>query len=128
MDYRATISRALRQAQALLWVNLPSADNVQDSETITQLQQLLRSPDVAEALRAGPDTELVFYLRAAARVSADDRGNDREIITKLWPILDNPALNEALDLEQDVVNGSLGHSVRSKIAELIFSNLWSRRT
>ncbi len=124
MDHRATIRHALCQAQDLLWENLPSIHHLTDGETIEQLRQLICSRDVAEALRSGPDCELAFYLRAGARVLADDRWSDREIITKLWPILDNQALNQALDVEQAEVDSRPAY----KIVTLIFSNLWSRDT
>jgi hypothetical protein len=128
MDHRATIFRTLCIAQGLLWANLPSTQHLADSETVAQLRRLLRSSDVAEALRAGPDCELVFYLRAGARTLADDQGDDREIITKLWPILDNQALIEALYAEQDAANKTQTYPVRNRILALILSNFRSRGT
>jgi len=47
-------------------------------------------------LQRSSDTFLAFALRAVEHVVADPSQTDREIIDRLWDVLDDPHLNQAL--------------------------------
>jgi len=47
------------------------------------------------------DTSLAFTLRAVEHVVADQSQTDREIINRLWDVLDDPHLNQALGIPQN---------------------------
>jgi type 1 fimbriae regulatory protein FimE len=66
----------------------------------------VRSPAVQSALERSSDTFLAFALRAVERILADQSRTDREIISRLWDVLDDPHLNRALGLPQNSKNGS----------------------
>jgi hypothetical protein len=81
----------------LLGQNLQRTD-LPDAPTVIQLRELVHSPSMRAALLHSSDTLLAFALRAVERVVADQSQTDREIITRLWDILDDPHLNRALGI------------------------------
>jgi hypothetical protein len=52
-------------------------------------------------LERSSDTLLAFALRAVERVVADQSLTNRQIITRLWDVLDDPHLNKALGIPQN---------------------------
>ena len=97
MNSDRIIVDALKVAQNLLWAkNLPSTRNLPDAATVTRVRELVRSPSIRLALQCSSDTFLSFALRAVEFVVADQSLTDREIINRLWEVLDDPHLNKAL--------------------------------
>jgi hypothetical protein len=86
------IADAIKAAQRLLWhrYDLP------DAMKVVRLRKLVSSPTVQSALQRSSDTLLPFTLRAVERVIADQSRTDREMITRLWHILNNPNLIQAV--------------------------------
>jgi hypothetical protein len=82
------VERTLKDVQHILWSNLPPTDSLSDEAAVKALRQIVRSPDVKLALERGSDTASVFVLRAINTVLADDSASPGDIITSLWPILD----------------------------------------
>jgi hypothetical protein len=89
---------AIKVAQDLLSQNLPPAHNLTDAATVMRFRELIRSQAIRSALERGSDTLLVFALRAVGRVISDQSRTNRETINRLWDILDDPHLNQALGL------------------------------
>src|SRR5262249_475081 len=60
-------------------------------------------PSVASrsALLHSSDTLLAFALRAVEHAVADQSQTDREIMTRLWDVLEDPHLNQALGMTQN---------------------------
>ena len=96
MSYQDVIERALRQAQDVLWDNLPPWGNHPNDRTIDRLRAIIRAPDVRSALDRGSDAFPAFALQAVRTILADGRRRNREAIDALWPVLDDPMLNAAL--------------------------------
>jgi hypothetical protein len=92
---------AIKVAQNLLWRNLPPTQNLPDATTLARVCDLVRSPSVQSALGRSSDTFLAFVLRAVEHVVADQSRTDRETISRLWDVLDDPHLNRALGLPQN---------------------------
>jgi hypothetical protein len=88
-----TLETAIREANRLPVHNLP------DAETVARLSEIIRSSAVLGALRRS-DAFFAFVLRAVRRVLADHSLTDRQVITSLWSIFDDPDLNGALDIPQ----------------------------
>jgi hypothetical protein len=97
----AVIEQALRDAQNILWSNLPSTQLQSDEAVVRALRDIVRSARVKSVLERGSDTALVFVLRATKTVLADESQTPREIIAGLWNILDEPELNRALGIPQN---------------------------
>jgi hypothetical protein len=97
-DRVRVMESALRAAQNLLWQNLPPTHNLPDAATVTRVRELVHSPSAQSALQRSSDTFLAFSLRAVEFVVADHSLTDRQIITRLWDILDDAHLNQALEL------------------------------
>jgi hypothetical protein len=74
-------------------------NNLPDAETIARLSDIISSSAVLGTLRRS-DTFFAFVLRAIRRVLADHSQTDRQVITSLWSIFDDPDLNGALDIPQ----------------------------
>ena len=91
----AVIEQALRDAQNILW---PPTQSQSDEAVIRALRDIVRSARVKSVLERGSDTALVFVLRATNKVLADESETPREIIARLWNILDEPELNRALGI------------------------------
>jgi hypothetical protein len=94
----AVIEQALRDAQNILWRNLPPTQSQSDEAVVRALRDIVRSARVKSVLERGSDTALVFVLRATNKVLADESETPREIIARLWNILDEPELNRALGI------------------------------
>lgn len=74
---------------------------VADDVTVARLRDLVRSSAVQTALLQSSDTFLTFVLRAVEVVVADHSQTHREIIARLWDMLDEPHLNQALGIPQN---------------------------
>jgi hypothetical protein len=101
MNSQRAIEAAIRAAQDFLWQNAPPMHYVADDVTVARLRDLMRSPVVQAALLQGSDTFLSFALRAVKVVVSDHAQSDREIIGRLWEVLDEPHLNQALGIPQN---------------------------
>jgi|SRR6516164_4393474 hypothetical protein len=86
------IADAIKAAQRLLWhrYDLP------DAMKVMLLRKFVRSPTVQSGLQLSSNTIVAFTLRAVELVIADESRTDRETIRRLWDILNNPHLIEAL--------------------------------
>jgi hypothetical protein len=92
---------AIKVAQDLLSQNLPPAHNLTDAATVMRFRELVRSQAIRSALERSSDTLLVFALRAIERVISDQSRTNRETINRLWDILGDPYLNQALGLPRN---------------------------
>ena len=95
MQCDLVIKRTLREAQGILWANLPPASNLPDAQAVKSLPALVRAPQVHQALERGNDTALCFVLRAVNRILSDE-DQPNTTINQLWDVLDQPELNRAL--------------------------------
>ena len=66
----------------------------------TLRSDIISSSAVVGALRRS-DTFFAFVLRAIRRALADHSQTDRQVITSLWSIFDDPNLNGALDIPRN---------------------------
>ena len=98
MQYDLVIKRTLREAQGMLWANLPPASNLPDAQAVKSLRALVRAPQVHQALERGNDTALCFVLRAVNRILSDE-DQPNTTVNQLWDVLDQPELNS--DLRQN---------------------------
>src|SRR5258708_9097498 len=89
MRYDLVIKRTLREAQGMLWANLPPASNLPDAQAVKSLRALVRTPQVHQALNRGNDTALCFALRAVNRILSDE-GQPNPTITLLSHVLPHP--------------------------------------
>jgi hypothetical protein len=96
MSSNRVIVEAIKVAQNLLWQNLPPTHNLSDAATVLRFRELVRSPAVRSALERSSDTLLAFALRAVERVLSDQSLTHSETINRLWDVLDDPHLNQAL--------------------------------
>jgi len=101
MTPNRVIEAAIRAAQDLLWQNAPPMHYVDDEVTVARLRDLMRSSGVQAALLQGSDAFLTFVLRAVEIVVRDQSQTDREIIARLWDVLDEPHLNHVLGIPQN---------------------------
>jgi len=92
---------AIKVAQDLLQQNLPPTHNLTDAATVMRFRELVRSQAIRSALEVSSDTLPAFALRAVERVVSDQSRTNRETISRLWDILDDPHLNKALGLPQN---------------------------
>jgi hypothetical protein len=86
------IADAIKAAQRLLW----HSDNLPDATKVVRLRNFVRSPAVQSALQGSSDTFLAFTLRAVELVIADQSRTDREMIRRLWDILEQSAPDPSL--------------------------------
>jgi crotonobetainyl-CoA:carnitine CoA-transferase CaiB-like acyl-CoA transferase len=100
MSSDRVIIDAIKVAQNLLWQNLPPAHNLTDAATVMRFRELVRSQAIRSALERSSDTLLAFTLRAVEREISDQSRTNRETINRLWDVLDDPHLNQALGLPQ----------------------------
>ena len=105
MQYDLVIKRTLREAQGMLWANLPPASNLPDAQAVKSLRALVRTSQVHQALKRGNDTALCFALRAVNRILSDKDQPDRVTINRLWEVLDDPELNRALGQNSRMILG-----------------------
>jgi len=101
MNSQRVIEAAVRAAQVCLWQNAPPMHYVADDVTVARLRDLVRSPPIKAALLQSSDTFLVCALRAIELVVSDQSQSDRAIIGRLWDVLDEPHLNQALGIPQN---------------------------
>jgi hypothetical protein len=87
---------AIKVAQDLLSQNLPAAQNLSEAAAVMRFRELVRSQAVRSALERSSDTLFAFALRAVERVVSDQSPTNREMINRLWEVLDEPHLNQAL--------------------------------
>jgi hypothetical protein len=87
---------AIKVAQDLLSQNLPAAQNLSEAAAVMRFRELVRSQAVRSALERSSDTLFAFALRAVERVVSDQSATNREMINRLWEVLDEPHLNQAL--------------------------------
>ena len=104
MQYDLVINRTLREAQGILWVNLPPASNLPDAQAVKSLRALVRAPQVHQALERGSDTALCFVLRAVNRILSDE-DQPNTTINRLWDVLDQSELNRALRQNSRMILG-----------------------
>src|SRR6266436_7230763 len=97
----SVIKRTLREAQGILWANLPPASNLPDAQAVKSLRALIRTPQGQQVLERGNDTALCFVLRAVNRILSDKDQPDRVTISRLWEVLDEPELNRTLGIRQN---------------------------
>src|SRR5258708_1824848 len=95
MQHDLLINRTLREAQGMLWANLPPASNLPDAQAVKSLRALVRTPQVHQALKRGNDTALCFALRAVNRILPDE-GHPYTTNNQLRSVLFEPALNLTL--------------------------------
>src|SRR4029077_17980119 len=100
MDSDRVFEAAIRTAKNLLGKNLQPA-HLPDAATVLRLRELVHSPSIRSALLHSSDTLLAFAVRAVEHVVADRSQTDRETITRLWDVLDDPHLNRALGITQN---------------------------
>ena len=105
MQYDLVIKRTLREAQGILWANLPPASNLPDAQAVKSLRALIRTPQGQQVLERGNDTALCFVLRAVNRILSDKDQPDRVTISRLWEVLDEPELNRALGQNSSMILG-----------------------
>jgi hypothetical protein len=63
MDHARIIEQALRDAQDILWTNLPPTHNLPDDATVQELREIVCSTAVTSALKCAADA--FFFLRAS---------------------------------------------------------------
>jgi hypothetical protein len=101
MDHARIVEQALRDAQDILWTNLPPTHSLPDDSTLQELREIVCSSAVKSALKGGADTFFSFELRAVLRILAEESHSTRDIMDRLWSILDHPELNQALGMKQN---------------------------
>jgi hypothetical protein len=89
---------AIKVAQDLLSQNLTAAQNLSDAAAVMRFRELVRSQAVRSALERSSNTLFVFALRAVERAISDQSPTNREMINRLWEVLDDPHLNQALGI------------------------------
>jgi hypothetical protein len=92
------IVEGIKVAKDLLRQNLPPTHNLTDAAVVLRFRELVRSQAIRSALERSSDTVLTFALREAERVLCDQSRPHRETINRLWDILDDAHLNQALGL------------------------------
>src|SRR5262245_64420788 len=100
MQYDLVIKRTLRNAQSILWANLPPASNLPDAQAVKSLRSLVRTPQGQPVLERSNDTALCFVLRAVNHILSDKDQPDRVTINRLWQALDGPDRKCTLGMEE----------------------------
>lgn len=101
MQCDRVIRQALRDAQDILWANLPPNRNLSDDAAVAGLRAVIGVPAVREAIERGDDTAMCFMLRAVNRILGDESEIPRRTIDRLWSVLDDPHLNRMLGLKEN---------------------------
>jgi uncharacterized protein (DUF1778 family) len=96
MNADRVVEAAVRTAKNILWENIPPTHHLVAGITVRRIRELVHSPSVQSALERSSDTVLKFALRAAGQVVANQSQTDREAIDRLWDILDDPNLSQAM--------------------------------
>jgi hypothetical protein len=100
MQCDRVIRQALRDAQDILWANLPPNHNLTDDAAVAGLRAVIAVAAVQEAIEQGDDTALCFMLRAVNHILGDEAEAPRKTIDRLWGVLDDPELNRALGVRR----------------------------
>ena len=100
MSSDRVMADGIKVAQDLLRQNLPATHNLTDAAVVLRFRELVRSQAIRSALERSSDTVLAFALREVGRVLCDQSRPHRETINRLWDVLDDPHLNQALGLPQ----------------------------
>ena len=100
MSSDRVIVDTIKMAQDLLRQNLLPTRHLTDAATVMRFRELIRSQAIRLALERSSDTVHAFALRAVKQVISDQSRTNRETITRLWDVLDDPHLNRALGLPQ----------------------------
>jgi hypothetical protein len=98
MSSDRVIVDGIKVAQDLLRQNLPATHNLTDAAVVLRFRELVRSKPIQSALERSSDTVLAFALREVERVLCDQSRPHHQTIKRLWDILDDPHLNQALGL------------------------------
>ena len=101
MQCERVIRQALRDAQDILWVNLPPFHNLSDDSAVAGLRAVIAVPAVQDAIEQGDDTALCFMLRAVNHILSDESEASRRTIDRLWGVLDDAELNRMLGRTQN---------------------------
>jgi len=91
---------AIKVAQNLLSQNLLPTHTLTDAAAVMRFRELVRSQAIRSALECSSDALPAFTLRAVERVISDQSRTNRETINRLWEVLDDPHLNQALGFPQ----------------------------
>jgi hypothetical protein len=94
------VEAAIRTAKNILWENIPPTHHLVAGITVRRIRELVHSQSVQSALERSSDTALTLALRAVGQVVANQSRTDREIIDRLWDILDDPHLSQAMGIAQ----------------------------
>src|SRR5712671_5225738 len=100
MSSDRVIVDTIKMAQDLLRQNLLPTRHLTDAATVMRFRELIRSQAIRLALERSSDTVHAFALRAVKQVISDQSRTNRETINRLWDVLDDPHLNQALGLPQ----------------------------
>ena len=92
------IADGIKVAQDLLRQNLPPTHNLTDAAVVLRFREHIHSQAIRSALERSSDTVLAFALREVERALCDQSRPHRETINRLWDILDDPHLSQALGL------------------------------
>ena len=98
MNSGRVIEAAIGTAKNLLQQNLRSTHNLPDAATVARVRELVQSPSVRSALQSSSDILPAFALREVEFVVTNQSLTDHQIITRLWDVLDDPHLNQALGM------------------------------
>jgi hypothetical protein len=99
------IKKALGDAQKVLWHNLPNSRNLPDETAVLTIRTVLSAPTVKKALARANDTVFAFALRRVLHIASDQASDPRDIIARLWDVLDEPELNELLGQNSQIKIG-----------------------
>ena len=101
MNPDRVIADAIKAAQRLLWHRYDRPDAMK----VVRLRKFVRSPAVQSALQRSSDMLLPFTLRAVELVIADQSQTDREMLRRLWEILNDPHLIQAVGPQNSPFGG-----------------------
>jgi hypothetical protein len=101
MSSDRVIVDAIKVSQDLLRQNLPLTRNLTDAAAVLRFRELVRSQAIRSALERSSDTIFALALRAVEQVVSDHSRTNRETINRLWDVLDDPHLNQALGIPHD---------------------------
>jgi hypothetical protein len=91
MNSDRVIADAIKSAQRLVW----HTHDLPDAMKVVRLRKFVRCPTVQSAMQHCSDTLAAFALRAVALVIWDQSRTDREMLSRLCEILNNPHLIQA---------------------------------
>jgi hypothetical protein len=100
MNYQQLIRFLLRKAQETLWANLSTTRQLPNDRTVSTIRALVSTPSAQTAIERGDDTVFAFALRAVNRVVSEQDQPSAKIIGRLWDILDDADLNQALGVKR----------------------------